>query len=556
MKTMMKKVLLTKVAIFLSVLLCIGTSYAQNVENLTSTRSNMLQRDYLRPSISKIYMTDGSSLASSIAEHLEKYVDRKFDINEIVTTDLKLDGQVDFSSTESVANFQKTVTQELNQLKVGNQIMHCWFPKFENGSYSTDVLTERGRFGATDDNIAQIQASHRNKDVMLNSLGEQLIDRSYVLVYYIYSTKDKSGNNIANMEALVYKLNFDATVMNNFYTKNFKKSNGIDISEFPIDFVYCTKEKKGIASYLGIGSHGVAITNNTTIATVAEQLYETIGVQIGQNIADFQIKTPIVTTSPIGAKIGTKEGLRTDRRFYVMENVLNSEGEPVSTRRGAVRVGTYIADNNKVSDGNSSDYTKFFQYTGGQLTEGMTLVEMPDLGVGLTPILNFMYLGGEIDYRVGDLVSMFMKKKSSIPGIYAYMRLAIPFGTKASKNDGFGIVTLPNNNGVDQILLRFTIGLRKEFNFLRRFNASANIGYGAYGLPDGYENNSWSYIDLGARFGIYVHPNINIFGMAAYEATFFSSPGSSRNVFSNGKTLNKNFGISPFNVGIGARISF
>lgn len=528
---------------------------AQDVADLTSTRSNMLKREYLRPSVSNIYITDGSSIAQQAVDYLKGYEDKKFDRNEIATTDIQLNGLVDFSSDESVAKLRNLIEETFKEAKVGNQIMHCWFPKFENGMYSSEVLMARGRFGATDDQVVQANATYRGKEVMLNMLGEQLIDRSYAVVYYIYNTKTEKGIDFINMEAFVYKLNFNAAVMNEFYTKNFNAPDGIDRSEFPMTFVYGTNKKSnGLESYIGVGSHSMMLSKDVSVIRATENLYETINVQIGQHVSDFQVKTSIAALNPIGAKVGTKENLRTDRRFYVMENVLNDKGESISKRRGAVRVGTYIADNYKIADGSSTDYTRFYQYFGGRLEEGMTLVEMPDLGVGITPVVNYMYVGMEVDYRAGDLLRFIMKKKGTLPGLFTYVRFALPFGTKASKGN-FGIVTLPGENDKAQPLLRYSFGARKEFNFFRTLNASVCLGYGMYGLPERYKHVSWSYLEAAARLGIYVHPNINIFVLAGYELTFFSQKGDS-SVISNGNKINEFFGISPFNFGVGTRFSF
>lgn len=518
---------------------------AQEVETLTAARTDLLSRKYLRPSRSVIYATDGSDVAERLVEIMQQHPNEQFDVNEIVLDRIELTPPKDPNSAEGRQALQEEITRALEDANVGRMIMKSWFPRYDETSkgYSLEVLEARGAFAATDADIVEAKTAHRDLSVQLNTIGEQLIDRSYVIVYYVYLTEAKE----AKVSGFVYKLDFGAETMNAFYTKHFNSPEGIDKATFPLKFVYATKENKVSSFVMGM-TKGTAVGKDTNYETLAMNVFQLADVLIANNVHDLETQAPIAQTSPISAKIGTKENLKTDDRFFVVENVLDpATGETKTVRRGAVRVGMHIADNKKIADGNQQDFTRFYQYAGfNRLEEGMTLISKPDLGVGLTPLVNFMYVGAEVDYRASDLLSLIPKfKGKSVPGIFLFVRMGIPFGLKASKDGGFGVLAVTSED-VSALFIRMTYGLRKEFNFARALNASVELGYGTLGVLSNTEVNteSYGYLTLGGRFGCYVHPNINVFAHLGSE------------LWVSGAESAKAVGIPPINFGVGTRISF
>lgn len=540
------------VALVAAPLLCLGLSTpmanGQDVANLTSARSNALARAYLRPSISNIFITDGSREAKSFVDQYAEYKDGKFDDNIINTKSFQITG-IDLRDKDQRLSLEEQITSFLAKERVGNQIMRAWFPTFENGAYTLSVLEERGRFGATDDDVVRAKAAQRGVEAILNELGEKLIDRSYIVVYYVAKQQDEKTQSLVAYP-LVYKLDFSAEVMMDFYKNHFASADGIEKANFPLILVYSPKKKKASKwNIFGGSANGFSSLidpkdqDAEKIVERNSNLFNEIYVDLGQNVSDFQVKSPVVSTSPIQAKIGTKENLVTDRRFNVYEQVLDDNGSIVSKRRGTVRVGTHIANNSSFATGESADFTKFYQYAGGGIEEGMTLVENPDLGIGVSLIGTYMQAGFEIDYRASDLAAKLFKGKGAIPGMFVYFRGAVPFGTKATKDDKFGLITMELNSETE-FVGRGEFGIRKEFNFARFLNVSLNAGYGAFVMDRKYKLD-WSFANAGLRLGAYVSPSINIYAMAEY-GIFFGEH----------KDLAKDYGVTPYNFGIGARIGF
>lgn len=529
---MNKKVLLASLLLATAVPTVV---FAQEETNLLSTRKNLLSRAYLRPSISEIYITDGSHFAKEIAAAMKQQTNEQFDVNVIPTNT--------FSHTPKEGeDMKETISAFLNQAKVGNQIMKSWFPEFvnEQEGYTFRVLEERGKYAATDNDVLRNNASARK--TTLNELGEQLIDRSYVKVYNIY-TNDK---NKVRVDTYLYKLNFNDEVRTSFYENYFTKPNGIEQANFPLVYVTETSsdatpeksEKTGEYNYLA----------------TAENAYESINTSLAKKVADFKVQTAVFATSPIRAKIGKKENVKIDDRYDVVELVQDSEGNEVSRRKAVVRVGSYIADNRTEATGSTEDFTRFYKFIGGRVQEGMTLVHHPEVGLSISPYAQTNGFGVILEMRTKDLFNT--------PGLSGYIKFDLPYGKKL----------VFNANGTEELKSGITsievgdksvsfynlgLGLIKEFNFARNLSWSVGIGGGYLGHTgddealDSKEDKLKTYYgEALGRFGIMFSPNFQLFAQASYTYHFSVGDVNYAKVF---RELDM---IRPFGIGIGAKISF
>lgn len=236
----------------LAALLAIGGATAplfaqEEVKNTTAVQSN-LSRGYIRPSLTVAYVTDGSAAALKALEELKEQSTEQFYYNQVSLPDGILD--IDFKQKGEYPNKLKEYAEKLiQQHNVGQGIMRCWFPKFDEKekAYSLDVLAERGAYGATDSDILTAEASKRGKNTSLMTLGERMIDRSYFQVVYI-SSKTEKDVVTTSFNSVLYKLDFGAEVSANFYEKGFDSADGISKVEFPVTFVTKTKEVDMIKS--------------------------------------------------------------------------------------------------------------------------------------------------------------------------------------------------------------------------------------------------------------------------------------------------------------------
>lgn len=100
---------------------------------------------------------------------------------------------------------------------------------------------------------------------------------------------------------------------------------------------------------------------------------------------EFGIKQSIITTQPIASKIGTKEGLKPDDLYVVLEQVYNEkQREKKMQKVGYVRVRS-VANNNFNAKGNTRPST-FYKTSLLNIKKGMCLQEIKEKGftIGLT----------------------------------------------------------------------------------------------------------------------------------------------------------------------------
>ena len=74
--------------------------------------------------------------------------------------------------------------------------------------------------------------------------------------------------------------------------------------------------------------------------------------ELGRKIEDFKLKVTVFKAYPVTAKLGTKEDLYTDQRFYVYEIEQDRSGNQSTVRKGVVRAKT-INDNKGIATGTS-----------------------------------------------------------------------------------------------------------------------------------------------------------------------------------------------------------
>ncbi len=491
---------------------CTFGAFAQEEVSQLSTRDSALTRSYLRPSISKIYLVDGSSVAMKYQNSLENYVDRKFDINPVANNTFKYNG----------GDVNEQIQAIIADQKIGNQIMKSWFPTFDaTNGYGTEILEQRGEFAATDNDVLEAKASQRNSAMF--TLGEQLIDRSYVVCYLIQdaSTVDKkTGKKTekASVTPYVYKLDFNEEVRTNFYNNYFTTANGIDQCEFPVVFVTNAKGSETLMGDFDADDYR-SIMNNVN------------------NVNDFQVKSPVAEVRPIRSKIGTKEGLCVDKRFDVMENELKEDGSIVAKRVATVRV-KKVADNDTIATGETTEMSKFYQIKGRGVQEGMTLVENDCNGLHVGILANTAAPGLEFGYRLG--------KNVGVPGLI----LGLEAGLLMDEDFGIAkiatVKVIDKYNGIGQFedSFGYRVGLfvAKEFNFARNFVFTPRIAggflMGAKELfmdydgkikyypveetgeaKDAYDSY---YVEAALRIGFMASRNVQIFAEGGYSYSILS----------------------------------
>lgn len=515
----------------------------QEVQGLTA-RENVLQREYLRPSVSVVYLTDGSDLASKVIDRLLHITNDKYFANTLSQRKFV------FNPTAYADDFkihEELVKKFIDDNDFGRQIIRCWFPDFnsQTNSYDTSVIFERGKYAATEIDAMRNNVSYRK--TLLNELGEKLIDRSYLIVVVVREGKKQ---NIIKIDPIVYKLDFGAETQTSFYEQGFNKANGIDKCNFPVVFVSHPKVNiiaKTLFSPSEIIRNDKAKNPEEEFNRIVEDANYFIEFMSASGADDLKVRSQILQTSPIRARIGTKEGLHLDRRYDAME--LIQVGDKIEAkRRGSVRATPHIMDNKgNFASGleviNDSTTSRFYQYAGGRITDGMTLVEHPELGIMFAVNAGNAGFGATVEYRFSDTVGKLSPKLGKMSGMSVYGRFELPTAS-------FKPMTIAN----EASLFRFSVGLSKEFNFARFIFAQVSLGYGNFLIgrdKDGDEvelKTGLDSVDVGTRFGIYINPSMQGFAFVNYNIHMY---GDGKKIL---EAFNENY--SPLGLGLGFRMSF
>ena len=491
---------------------------AQEDVNLLSTRATSLARKYLRPSLTRVYLVDGSANARTAVQKLMEVDERnqKFDKNQISDYLYNI-GVVSGTKENRDAAVKAYIEKAIEQNKLGSQVMKNFFPEFKDGAYSVEKLFERGQFAATDNDVLQNNASARQS--LMFELGEQLIDRSYMIFYLIQDDKEMNKNprkdgsypTYVDVIPYVYKMNFNEEVRNDFYTNYYSVPDGIDQCNFPMSFIMNAQS-------------GVSAEAGNIDEDEDEKLFT-----IMRKVSDFQVKTAVMETHPIRAKIGKKEGVHCDKRYVVMENRLDKNQNTYAKRIATVRATNHVVDNYSVATGHQEDLTSFYYIKGGHVQPGMTIVENPDFGVSITPQYNIAGIGASLDYRIGQLLG--------VPGLLFSIEGGLVMNEDGKVMKVRGVTNKETLELTDIAVMNFGLGLAKEFNFAHNFSFTPSVsagvlwpigakkisdvrfsnGYVYYNVDTDKSSMDSYYITGAVKLGYYVIRNIQLFAEAGYN---------------------------------------
>jgi hypothetical protein len=514
------------IAFFVSALMTTSI-FGQNAEGTkVNTRDNPGKK-YMRPSLTMMYVNRGTDRSERMMNIFNanpvpgKFNDHKVNIRSI--------------SVKNDTRNVRSVIEPILRGDISRQIVAKWFNRDANGGFSMDLISERGLYNASDADVIKAKASQRKME-LLKDAGENLLDRSYIVVYDVraiyttdeyaskkgYST-DKEGY-IAYYDCYLYKLDWTDSVAAIFYNDmwmdasnlNPDKANLFNKTNFPLVYVATVTNEFGYIESSQYKDHSKnffgSSSDDQLFANLYTQIMNETDVSLAKVNEDFKVKVPVYSTKPIRAKIGLKEGLSVDRRFFVYEFELGEDGKQITKRKAVVRASSNIIDNRRMSDGNS-ETSRFYQVAGRKVYEGMLLQENPDWGLGLT-------IGyGANPENLGEGLTATFEASVSQWGGKAISGL--PSGIKVYATGALGLVDYELDNGTTSkpkySTMSYAVGLSKDLYFFRSFVLVPFAGYGNEELNNtisGNEKDKYKseFIQFGVRLGINVTYNIQLIG--------------------------------------------
>jgi hypothetical protein len=367
----------------------------------------------------------------------------------------------------STAAYNSQVIKLLQQNKIPNQVIAKWFNRKSDGSFNMNLVLKRGHYDANDGAVLNALAMQRGLSD-IDKAARELVENSYILVMDIkkiqtldeaYNTRDEILKAYARkfntkyipvkrimngfkavVEYRLYQINFNDSIAAIFYRNLWidpddaaalkeNKKAAFDDFYFPLIYQFHT-ELNISGTQLNPGIPFAPLqqaSDSELIIKMLENGVEGLISEVEKVIPKFKIRANIINTKPIEAKIGRKEGLKTDQRYFVYQDKMNKSGEIKSKRMGVVRV-KHVADNREVSSGNSES-TRFYQVAGHSLGTGMIAEQHHGANMGFSAGYNFLgdIKGVEfrLDYNLSSLFAALSPDGNTITGFKAYAEIGI-----------------------------------------------------------------------------------------------------------------------------------
>lgn len=481
-----------------------------------------------RSSLSVILLDYNDSYSSAI-NHVfsEVYLDSQYDINKIPTQHIRVNEQrtkADKYGYYQAPDRTKDIQTFLNNNNIGKEIVSYLFSRNkQTGEMSTELIYSRGLYNVSDQNILESQVTKRGieglKDEGFSLIGNcHLLVLDYANIRYEY----KKGNNdgdyywYATPAAYLFKVEWNEELENQLFdcwvdnttplAERKNKKIAYERLQIPMKFIIRVTDDSRSES-TGIEEQQRKVNNGGKRKYTTDELKESaftklvfqsadyLGERIESKYESFQVQNSIYSTHPIRSKIGRKEGVRVNDRYYVYEHIALNDNSTKLARRGVVKATTHIAENRQIATGDSPT-TEFYQIAGGKLEEGMTLKEKKSY-----------YINLDIGYRYGEL-----------EGVYAGVSTSL-YATRATNHHIMLQVT-----GWDKAI---TTSIDYGFGFrCNNFEIYPYLGAGLDSfLKDDDEseaddkagkNNAW-LAQGGVRFNLNLYYPVQLFGGVEYN---------------------------------------
>jgi hypothetical protein len=416
------------------------------------------------------------------------------------------------------------IKKAIEDKKMANEIVSKWYSRKSDGSMSLELIHERGMFNATDDASLLAKTTKRG-NAELEDYGNRLINRSYILVFDFQNLVTAAEAKIAgtrgwqsNVVSYLYKIDYSTEVQAKVYdawiyeddTPQIKadKRGKFEQIQFPISFVASSAASVTAQQMINRSDFLKVLdpdkSEDQLLLQLVQKAYDENLYSLDRKYEDFRVKTTIDQTSPITAKIGKKEGLKTDYRFFAYEYVYNESAKSTSQKlRGVIRSTANIVDNRQVATGKSGT-TQFYQTAGKQLEVGYLLQQRNDIGLELSLGYELSNaLGGDaggvnlrFDYRLG--------RYAGIQSLFVYGELSL---------DGENTVWI---NSKEFGTIRYGLGFAKGIQLARNLELRPYVGFGIEQAGENDIEYKVLYGKGGANAAYNLMHNIQVMGGISY----------------------------------------
>lgn len=320
--------------------------------------------------------------------------------------------------------YREAIEKTLVKGKVGGRLVAKWFNRDrETGAFDMNLVQQRGYYDASILDVREAMASQRGLDLLADA-GEELIGHTYIIVndiryadaettkgfiqggllaaslasslFFGVDVSDVTGQlsnmteKVAHFKVLVtsylFRLDWNDDLANEFYTTCWMDADNLNqerkqtfdrmMSKFKLNYIGCTTVFSGKTALGGVKSERDMFLKVCTRA-VDQSISD-----LQKSFDEFKVFAPLVSTSPLHAYIGKKEGVDEDSRYEVLEQTIGEDGRTQYNRVGIIRPEKNMiwdnrfmaADDNE--EGSNLGYTTFKKVSGGDFYPGMLIREI------------------------------------------------------------------------------------------------------------------------------------------------------------------------------------
>jgi hypothetical protein len=386
----------------------------------------------------------------------------------------------------AVTDVSDAYLKDLNRKNSGRDVISKWYNRKSDGTMDMELVHQRGRFSATDADFLVASSTQRG-DAALEDLGNRLVNKSFILLFDVdkIQTMAEAENPElkgwrADISAHLYRIDFNENARNAFYdtwiyeddSPAEKQRKKEAFNKFDVALVKVTSVTTSITSSQ-TKKYGTK-TEDQLLQDLLQKAYDDVLYNLEMQVNEFRVTTVLFGRRPLRAKVGLKEGLRTDHRFFVYEHVLNAQTNTIrEVRRGVIRAGSQskIHDNRHEALGNMGT-SQFYQVSGRRLHEGYTIVQKNDTGAELTLGAESGEIGGaygRLDVRSGRF--------TGIRALFIYVEGGVDGGAYPDASE----------SGEGFTFLRVGGGIAKGLQLTRNSELRPYLGAGVESASNGEE---------------------------------------------------------------------
>ncbi|MEI6697309.1 MAG: hypothetical protein WCO13_14740 [Bacteroidota bacterium] len=446
--------------------------------------------------------------------------------------------------------------------KISNQVIAKWFNRNSDGEFNYNLIQERGIYNAKDADFKTANSSKLGIKELQNA-GEKLLQKSYIMVCdysgirtmeEIYNAKDEanrkaaantntefkpikrtqngySGSIIVHLFKIVFNDSISSIFSNELWVadkfpenkdeKNLRINNfnNFNFPLFPIKTVTAESEGLQYNADQGIMAPSVQLSKQELFLLLVDNGINNALEEVEKTYSEFRVKAPIVSVKPVGIKIGTKEGLKLDKRYFVLEKREDNQNKLYIKRIAVIRSKKVI--DNRASIGGKTDTSLFYQTAGRKIIKDVMYAEQAnDLGIGI--VVGYA-VGGEIgglSGRVEYNISQLMGSAKVPTAIRTFVEGGIEF---KDYNVESNLLGLAESENVVHGFIRLGAGFEKDFYFFRNYHFCPYVAYDYEMMqfrltkddPDPYSFHTFM-LHTGVRFGANITHSIQFITSVNY----------------------------------------